>query len=121
MIFAGLITSVLTPLVTAGITAWNKTKDVTMTAYTASAGVATAQAEYMKAVLGHPLSPPSIMCYAVAFWFFKAVAVDNVLCPSVGWECSTPALKGGTLEIAMIVVGGMFFSGIAYVWKRYVP
>jgi hypothetical protein len=45
-------------------------------------------------------------------------AIDNVLCPTVGWECSTPALKGGTAELAWIVASGMFFSGIANIIKR---
>lgn len=113
----GLIAGGLSQLLTAAITAYNKSKDVTIAAYQASANLATAQSEYMKAVLGHPLSPPGIMCYAVAFWFFKAVVFDKLIGPALGYEWTTDALTGGTQEIAMIVVSGMFFSAITKVIK----
>jgi hypothetical protein len=115
---AWLLTSVLMPLATAGITAYNKSKDVSIAALQATAGVASAQAQYMTAVLGHPLSPPSICCYALAIWFFKAVACDKVIGPAFGYAWSTDPLGGGTAELAMIVASGMFFSGIANILKR---
>jgi hypothetical protein len=116
MIFGGII-SVLGTLATTALQAYNKSKDVTIEAFKASGAIASAQAQAMSAWIGHPLSPPSIMCYAIAIWFFKAVAIDNVLCPAVGWECSTPALRGGTAELAWIVASGMFFSGIANIMR----
>src|SRR5687767_8006170 len=117
MIF-GAIFSGITSLATAAISAYNKSKDVSIAAIQSAGGIAAAQAQAMSAWIGHPLSPPSIMCYGLAFWFFKSVAIDNVLCPPLGWECSTPALRGGTAEIAWIVASGMFFSGIANIIKR---
>lgn len=114
MIWAAIIKTILGGL----IEAWNKSKDVSITAIQSAGVIASAQAQAMTAWIGHPLSPPSIMCYAIAIWFFKAVAIDNVLCPTVGWECSTPALRGGTAELAWIVASGMFFSGIANIIKR---
>ncbi len=110
----GLIPSIIS----AAVSAWNKSKDVSISALTATGAVAAAQVQAMALWIGHPLSPPSLMCYAVAVWFLKAVAIDNVLCPSLDWECSTPALKGGTAELAWIVTSGMFFSGIASILRR---
>lgn len=100
------------------ITAYNKSKDVTIAAVAASVGIATAQAQAMTAWIGHPLSPPSIMAYGVAVWFFKASAVDKVIGPALGFEWTTDPLRGDTQAIAMIVVSGMFFSGIASIIKR---
>ena len=115
----GAILAAFTPLITAAITAWNKSKDVTIESYRAAVGIASAQAQYMTAVLGHPLSPPSIMCYALAWRFAKVVVYDPILCPSLfGHECFTPQMTGGTAELAMIVASGMFFSGIANILKR---
>lgn len=110
-----LLAGILPGLATAAITAWNKSKDVTIAAYTATAGIATAQSDYMKSVLGHPLSPPSLMCYGVAIWFCKAVVADKVIGPALGYDWTTDPLTGGTQEIAMIVVSGMFFSAITKV------
>jgi hypothetical protein len=113
-----IISGIVGPIVNGLVAAYNKSKDVTIETVKASVGIASAQATAMSAWIGHPLSPPSIMCYAIAIWFFKAVAIDNVLCPTVGWECSTPALRGGTAELAWIVASGMFFSGIANIMRR---
>lgn len=113
------IIGILPSLASAALTAYNKSKDVTITAYQASVGIAASQADYMKEVLGHPLSPPSLMCYGVAFHFIKAVAWDPILAPFIlGRPGFTPALSDGTNSIAMIVVSGMFFSGIASIIKR---
>ncbi len=113
-----LITSILPALATAAITAYNKSKDVTIASYQAAASIAAAQSDYMKAVLGHPLSPPSIMCYAVAIWFFKAVVVDKLIAPALGYNWSTDPLTGGTQEIAMLVVSGMFLAGVVNIIRR---
>ena len=113
-----MIGTILAQVLGAVVTAWNKSKDVSIAAIQSAGSIASAQVQAMTLWIGHPLSPPSIMCYAIAIHFFKAVAIDNVLCPSVGWECSTPALRGGTAELAWIVVSGMFFSGIANIIKH---
>jgi hypothetical protein len=115
--FSALL-ALLPSLLSAGVTAWNKSKDLTITAITSSVGVASAQASYMKEVLGHPLSAPSLMCYALAGWFFKAAFLDKVIGPALGYQWYTDPLTGGTKEIAMIVCSGMFFSGIAAILKR---
>lgn len=112
------IIALLGPVFTAISNLYGKSKDVSIAAIQSAGSIASAQVQAMTLWIGHPLSPPSIMCYAIAIHFFKAVAIDNVLCPSIGWECSTPALKGGTAELAWIVVSGMFFSGIANIIKR---
>ena len=97
----------------------NKAKDVTISAYTTTANVATAQAEYMTAVLGHPLSAPSILCYSVALYYGKAIAYDNVISYWLtGRYGNTPELIPSTAYIAMIIISGMFFSGIAGIIKR---
>ena len=119
MLWFGGILSALTPLVTAGITAYNKTKDVAITAIQSAGGIAAAQVQAMTLWIGHPLSPPSIMCYAVAFHFSKAVVYDPHIAVLIfGKAGFTPFLEGGTKEIAMIVVSGMFFSGIDNVIRR---
>lgn len=108
----------LTTILNGAITAYNKSKDVAITAIQSATGIASAQAQAMTAWIGHPFSPPSICCYGVAIWFFKATAVDKVIAPALGYQWSTDPLTGGTAEIAMIVVSGMFFSGIANIIKR---
>ncbi|WP_315833882.1 hypothetical protein [Bradyrhizobium prioriisuperbiae] len=114
----GLIFNGLTTLAGGIITAYNKSKDVSITAIQSATGIAAAQAQAMTAWIGHPLSPPSICCYGVAIWFFKATACDKVIGPALGYSWRTDPLTGGTAEIAMIVVSGMFFSGIANIIKR---
>ncbi len=115
----GAIITAVMPLVTAGITAWNKSKDVSIAAIQSAGSIASAQAQAMFAWIGHPLSPPSLMCYAVAFHFGKAVVYDpHIAVWLYGKAGFTPFLEGGTKEIAMIVVSGMFFSGIANIIKR---
>jgi hypothetical protein len=114
----GLIFSGITSLATAAVTAYNKSKDVSISAIQSAGGIAAAQAQAMTAWIGHPLSPPSICCYGVAIWFFKATACDKVIGPALGYDWSTDPLTGGTAEIAMIVVSGMFFSGIASIVRR---
>jgi hypothetical protein len=118
MIFGSIIGGLIGPIVNGIVTVLVKSKDVTIETFRASGAIASAQADYMKAVLGHPLSPASLMCYAIAFWFVKVIVADNMIGPAFGFEWSTPDLKGGTKEIAMIVVSGMFFSAIAHVWRR---
>lgn len=95
-------------LINGVVTAYNKTKDVTITTIKTTGTVAAAQLGYMTAALDHPFSPVSIVCYAVAFWFFKAVAIDKVICPVIGMSCSTDALGGQLWSIAQIAMGGMF-------------
>lgn len=113
LIFGGL-----TQLASVAITAYNKSKDVSIAAIQSAGGIAAAQAAAMTAWIGHPLSPPSICCYGVAIWFFKATACDKVIGPVLGYKWATDPLTGGTAEIAMIVISGMFFSGIANIIKR---
>lgn len=116
--FFGAIISAVTTIGGGLITAYNKSKDVSITAIQSAGSIAAAQAQAMSAWIGHPLSPPSICCYGVAIWFFKATACDKVIGPALGYRWSTDPLTGGTAEIAMIVVSGMFFSGIANIIKR---
>lgn len=113
LIFGGL-----TSIVNGVVTAYNKSKDVSIAAIQSAGGIAAAQAQAMTAWIGHPLSPPSICCYGVAIWFFKATACDKVIGPALGYKWTTDPLTGGTAEIGMIVVSGMFFSGIANIIKR---
>lgn len=114
----GWLLSLIPSLLTAGITAYNKTKDVTIAAIQSGAGIASAQVQAMSLWIGHPLSPPSVMCYGVAIWFFKATACDKVIGPAFGYNWSTDPLGGETAVLAGIVVSGMFFSGIANIIKR---
>lgn len=114
----GWLLSLIPSLLTAGIQAYNKTKDVSIAALTATASIASAQVQAMSLWIGHPLSPPSIMCYGVAIWFFKALAVDKVVCPALGYACSTDPISGETAVIASLVVSGMFFAGITNIIKR---
>lgn len=114
-----LIIGGITSLATAAVTAYNKSKDVSIAAIQSAGSIASAQVQAMALWIGHPLSPPSIMCYAVAFHFAKALVYDPHLAVFIyGKAGFTPHLEGGTKEIAMIVVSGMFFSGIANIIKR---
>lgn len=108
----------LSSIATAAITAYNKSKDVSIAAIQSSAGIAAAQANAMSHWIGHPLSPPSLMAYGVAVWFFKSTAMDKVIGPALGYRWSTDPLTGETAIIASAVVAGMFFSGIANIIKR---
>ena len=45
--------SLIAPIINGVVTAYNKSKDVTIATVQASVGIATAQAQYMTAVLGH--------------------------------------------------------------------
>lgn len=114
----GAIANLLTTIGGGLITAYNKSKDVSITAIQSAGSIAAAQVQAMSLWIGHPLSPPSIMCYGLAIWFFKASACDKVIGPALGYNWSTDPLTGGTKEIAMIVATGMFFSGIANIIKR---
>jgi hypothetical protein len=115
---ATVLISILSSVGSGLLAAYNKSKDVTISAITATASVASAQASYMREVLGHPLSPPSIACYGAVGWYFKASFLDNVFAPALGYSWYTPPLTGGTQEITMIIFSGMFFSGIAAILKR---
>lgn len=108
----------LTQLASVAITAYNKSKDVSIAAIQSAGGIAAAQASAMTAWIGHPLSPPSIMCYALAGWFFKAAFLDKVVGPALGYQWHTDPLAGDLKDIAMIVTSGMFFSGIASIVRR---
>lgn len=115
----GTIISAFTTIGGGLLTAYNKSKDVSIEAIKSAGSIASAQAQAMALWIGHPLSPPSIMCYAVAFHFAKALVYDPHLSVWLyGHAGFTPHLEGGTKEIAMIVVSGMFFSGIANIIKR---
>lgn len=114
----GAIASAVTTIGGGLLTAYNKSKDVSIAAIQSAGGLAAAQVQAMSLWIGHPLSPPAICCYGVAIWFFKATACDKVLGPALGYRWTTDPLTGGTMEIAMIVVSGMFFSGIANIIKR---
>lgn len=114
----GLIFSGITSLATAALSAYNKSKDVSIAAIQSAGSIAAAQAQAMSLWIGHPLSPPSIMCYGVAIWFFKSTAMDKVIGPAFGYTWSTDPLTGETAVIAGVVVSGMFFSGIANIIRR---
>lgn len=113
LIFGGL-----TSVVNGAITAYNKSKDVSIAAIQSASGIAAAQVQAMSLWIGHPLSPPSIMSYGVAVWFFKATACDKVIGPALGYQWTTDPISGETAVIAGLVVSGMFFSGIANIIKR---
>jgi len=115
----GIIISALTTLGGGLLTAYNKSKDVSIAALQATAGVASAQAQAMSAWIGHPLSPPSLLCYAVAIFYGKAIAYDNVISFWItGHAGFTPALTTETAAVAAIIISGMFFSGIASIVRR---
>lgn len=114
----GLIFGGLSTLLNGAISAYNKSKDVAIIAIQSSIGIAASQVQAMSLWIGHPLSPPAIMAYGVAIWFFKATALDKVIGPALGYRWSTDPLTGETAAIAAIVVSGMFFSGIANIIKR---
>lgn len=115
----GAIFSGLATIASAVTTAYQKSKDVSIEAIKSAGGIASAQVQAMALWIGHPLSPPSIMCYAVAFHFAKSLVYDpHFAVWMYGKAGFTPHLEGGTKEIAMIVVSGMFFSGIANIIKR---
>ncbi len=113
IIFGGL-----TSLASSLVTAYNKSKDVSIAAIQSAGAIAGAQVQAMALWIGHPLSPPSIMCYGVAIWFFKATACDKVIGPVLGYQWTTDQIDGQTAIIAGLVVSGMFFSGIANIIKR---
>lgn len=113
-----IILTALSSFGTAAISAYNKTKDVSITAIQTAGTIAASQAQAMSLWIGHPLSPPSIMCYGVAIWFFKATACDKVIGPVFGYAWATDPLGGDLSTLAGIVVSGMFFSGIANIIKR---
>ena len=113
MFGVGSIIGGLATLGSSLITAWNKSKDVTMAGYTSAATVATAQAEYMKSVIGAPLSPPSLLCYAVALYYAKAIAYDNVVSFWITGEAGfTTPLRGETAYAALVVLSGMFAGAL---------
>jgi hypothetical protein len=109
----GLLAGILPGLLTALVTAYSKSKDVTIAAIQSTVGLASASVQSMAAWIAHPFSPPSVMAYGVAIWFFKATAGDKVIGPALGYRWSTDPLTGDTLNIAMIVVSGMFVAGLA--------
>lgn len=108
----------LSTLLNGLVTAYNKSKDVSITAIQSAGSIASAQAQAMSLWIGHPLSPPSIMAYGVAIWFFKATACDKVIGPALGYKWATDPIDGETAIIAGLVVSGMFFSGIAGIIRR---
>lgn len=114
----GLIFEGAKALASIALGAYNKSKDVSIAAIQSAGSIAAAQAQAMSLWIGHPLSPPSIMCYGVAIWFFKSTAMDKVIGPALGYRWSTDPLTGETAVIAGVVVSGMFFSGIANIIKR---
>ena len=113
MIGFGTIISAVTTLGSGLLTAYNKSKDVTIAGYQSAATMAHAQADYMKAVLGHPLSPPSLLCYAVALYYGKSIAFDNVIAFWVFGEAGfTPPIKGETAYAALVILSGMFAGAL---------
>lgn len=115
---SSIISGIVGPVVNGFVTAYTKSKDVTITAIQSSVGIASAQVQAMSLWIGHPLSPPSIMAYGVAIWFFKATACDKVIGPALGYKWTTDPISGETAVIAGLVVSGMFFSGIANILRR---
>lgn len=91
----------------------NKAKDVTIAGYQAGATMVSAQSQYMTAVLGHPLSPPSLMCYFLAFRYGKIWCYDPIISYWItGHAGYTDRLYGDTATAALIVLTGMFSAGI---------
>ena len=114
-----IVLGVLTTLVNGLVTAYNKSKDVAMSAISASVGLAASQVQAMSLWIGHPLSPPSLLAYAVAIYYGKAIAYDNVISFWItGHAGFTPPIKGSTAAVAAVVIAGMFSSGIANLIKR---
>lgn len=115
----GGLLALLGTIASGAITAYNKSKDVSITAIQSAGSIAASQVQAMSLWIGHPLSPPSIMCYAVALYYGKAIAYDNVISFwFFGVAGNTPAIRGETAVVAGIIVSGMFFSGIANIIKR---
>lgn len=114
----GAIISAVTTIGGGLLTAYNKSKDVSVAAIQGAGTIASAQVQAMSLWIGHPLSPPSIMAYGVAIWFFKATACDKVIGPTLGYSWSTDPISGETAVIAGLVVSGMFFSGIAKIVRQ---
>jgi hypothetical protein len=115
----GGIVSALMPLVTAAVTAWNKSKDVSIAAIQSAGGIAAAQAQAMTAWIGHPFSPPSLLAYSVSFYYAKSIAYDNIISYWItGHAGYTAPLIDTTAYVASVVIAGMFFSGIANIIKR---
>jgi hypothetical protein len=114
-----IILSALTAIVNGAVTAYNKSKDVSITAIQASVGLASAAVQGMSLWIGHPLSPPSILAYSVAIYYGKAIAYDNVISFWLtGHAGFTPGIAGATATVAGVVIAGMFSSGIANIIKR---
>lgn len=114
----GAIISLVTNIGGGLLAAYNKSKDVSISAIQSAGSIAASQVQAMSLWIGHPLSPPSLMCYGVAIWFFKATACDKVIGPALGYHWSTDPIDGQTAVLAGVVVSGMFFSGIANIIKR---
>lgn len=114
----GAIISAVTTIGGGLLTAYNKSKDVSIAAIQGAGSIASAQVQAMSLWIGHPLSPPSIMAYGVAIWFFKATACDKVIGPALGYQWTTDPISGETAVIAGLVVSGMFFSGIAKIVRQ---
>lgn len=117
--FLTLIIPLLSTVANGAITAYNKSKDVSITAIQSVGSLAASQVSAMGLWIGHPLSPPSIACYSVALYYGKAIAYDNVLSYWItGHAGYTPPLTTETAYVAAVIMSGMFFSGIANVIKR---
>lgn len=107
------------PVINGIVAAYNKSKDVSITAIQASVGLAASAVQGMSLWIGHPFSPPSILAYTVAIYYGKAIAYDNVISFwIVGHAGFTPPITGVTASVAAVVVAGMFGSGIANIIKR---
>lgn len=108
----------LSSLLTAGLAAYNKSKDVTIATVQASVGIASAQATAATAWLGHPLSPQALLAYAVSLYWGKAICYDNIISYWVtGHAGFTPTLQEGAALVSSITIGGMFSAGITRVWR----
>lgn len=114
IIFGGL-----TSLASAVVTAYNKSKDVSIAAIQASVGIAASQVQSMSLWIGHPFSPPALLAYAVAIYYGKAIAYDNVVSFWItGHAGYTTPIEGTTAYVAGLVVAGMFSAGVANIIKR---
>ena len=113
-----ILLGMIPTVINGAVTAYNKSKDVSIAAIQSAGSLASSQVQAMTLWIGHPFSPPSIMCYGIAIWFFKATACDKVIGPAFGYSWSTDPLGGDLSTLAAVVVSGMFFSGIANIIKR---
>jgi hypothetical protein len=75
------------------------------------------QAEYKRALIGHPLEPSNLAAYIFVFYLFVVVVWDTIL--GLG---STPAIRGAVGEwlgmIALLLFGGRRIENVARIIRK---